>query len=68
MPGFKILAGCVTDAISVSQRSKNDVCTAVTMTGGHKAWPMDGCTYSQIIATHGLSSAELLDMADRVSN
>ena len=38
------------------------------MTGGHKAWPMDGCTYSQIIATHGLSSAELLDMADRVSN
>ena len=40
-------------------------CTVAT--GGHKAWPMDGCTYSQIIATHGLSSAKLLDMADRVN-
>ena len=35
-------------------------------TGGHKAWPFDGCTYSQIVASHGLSSGELIEMADQV--
>jgi len=38
----------------------------LTWTGGHKAWPFDGCTYSQIVASHGLSSSELIEMADQV--
>ena len=38
----------------------------LTWTGGHKAWPFDGCTYSQIVASHGLSSDELIEMADQV--
>ena len=42
------------------------VVAPTVMTGGHKAWPLDGCTYSQVVASHGLSPAELLGMADQV--
>ena len=38
----------------------------LTWTGGHKAWPFDGCTYSQIVASHGLTNGKLIEMADQV--
>ena len=43
------------------------VSNVIMVLGGHKAWSLDGCTYSQIVASLGLSFTEIPDIAEQVN-